>query len=65
MIILDLFDEFHFRNDKGAKTEDKCCQNQDFLNNSWMNVSFPQVYSNILKMTKKAQKMYLEKQEVN
>ena len=38
MIILDLFDEFHFRNDKGAKTEDKCCQNQDFINNSWMNV---------------------------
>ena len=25
----------------------------------------PQVYSNILKMTKKAQIMYLEKQEVN
>ena len=31
MIILDLFDEFHFRNDKGAKTEDKCCKNQDFI----------------------------------
>ena len=29
MRILDLFDEFHFRNDKVAKTEDKCCQNQD------------------------------------
>ena len=49
MIILDLFDEFHFRNDKGAKTEDKCCQNQDFINNSWMNVSFKNTEYNLVK----------------
>ena len=49
MIILDLFDEFHFRNDKGAKTEDKCCQNQDFINNSWMNVSFKNTEYNLIK----------------
>ena len=49
MIILDLFDEFHFRNDKGAKTEDKCCQNQDFINNSWMNVSFNNTEYNLVK----------------
>ena len=38
MTILDLFDEFHFRNDKVAKTDDKCCQNQDLINNNWTNI---------------------------
>ena len=37
-MILDLFDEFHFQNDKVAKTDDKCCQKQDLINDNWMNV---------------------------
>ena len=38
MMILDLFNEFHFQNDKVAKTDDKCCQKQDLINDNWMNV---------------------------
>ena len=38
MTILDLFDEFHLRNDKVTKTIDKCCQNQDLINNNWTNI---------------------------
>ena len=38
MKVLDLFDEFHFRNDKVAKTDNKCCQNQDLLNDNWTNI---------------------------
>ena len=38
MTILDLFDEFHFLNDKVAKTDDKCCQNPDLINNNWTNI---------------------------
>ena len=37
-MILDFFDEFHFQNDKVAKTDDKCCQKQDLINDNWMNV---------------------------
>ena len=37
-MILYLFDEFHFQNDKVAKTDDKCCQKQDLINDNWMNV---------------------------
>ena len=37
-MILDLVDEFHFQNDKVAKTDDKCCQKQDLINDNWMNV---------------------------
>ena len=37
-MILDLFNEFHFQNDKVAKTDDKCCQKQDLINDNWMNV---------------------------
>ena len=37
-MILDLFDEFLFQNDKVAKTDDKCCQKQDLINDNWMNV---------------------------
>ena len=32
--MLDLFDEFHFRNDKVTKTDEKCCQNQDLINDN-------------------------------
>ena len=38
MMILDLVDEFHFQNDKVAKRDDKCCQNQDLIHDNWMNV---------------------------
>ena len=34
MTMLDLFDEFHFRNDKVTKTDEKCCQNQDLINDN-------------------------------
>ena len=38
MMISDLVDEFHFQNDKVAKRDDKCCQNQDLIHDNWMNV---------------------------
>ena len=37
-MILNLFDEFLFQNDKVAETDDKCCQKQDLINDNWMNV---------------------------
>ena len=37
-MILNFFDEFLFQNDKVAKTDDKCCQKQDLINDNWMNV---------------------------
>ena len=47
MTILDLFDEFHFRNGKVAKTDDKCCQNQDLINDNWTNICRSVVKSSI------------------
>ena len=62
-MILDLFDEFLFQNDKVAKTDDKFCQKQDLINDNWMNVCLYAVKSLIktlrvlsfkLKKTKKS-----------
>ena len=36
--LLDLFNEFHFQNDKVVKTDEKCCKKQDLINYNGLNV---------------------------
>ena len=37
MKILDSFDEFHFKNDKWAKIDDKSCGNHDLIKDNGRN----------------------------